>query len=134
LVASSEAAGVGGMGDSSEGLVRGRVRRKEVRIEELVEGRVDVLVLVVGDCGCGSLVLVEERVDEDERRRGGVGLGLVGLEDRGTISFAIRASMKVMNVKATLWTGAEESISRIQDCESVSDDLVLLVVFICESS
>ena len=98
-----------------------RVRRKEER--RAIWGRV-VEVEVVGDVGdvgviCGCWVSVaEERVVEDERRGdlGGsvvVGIGLE--EDIGAISFAIRTSMKVMNVKATLWTGADDRISRIQD-------------------
>lgn len=117
-------------------LVRARVRRKEVRIEP-GWGRLVLLVLDgLGDGGGGSLV-VEERVEEDERRGDGIRsevVVLVGLEDIGAVSFAIRASMKVMNVKATLWTGADERISRIQDWESVPEDPVLLVVFMCESS
>lgn len=59
----------------------------------------------------------------------------VGWEEvRGAISLAILASMNMINVKATLWTGAEDKISRIQDCGSVSVDMDLLAVFMCKSS
>lgn len=81
---------------------RERVRRKEGRlgIENCVRRVVgEVGDVVVEELGCSGLV-VTERVEEDERR------GECGCcsseDDTGASSLAMRASMKVMNVKATL--------------------------------